>query len=229
MQIRFFDPDTRPSSAKLEIIDRFGGERMAEMDEEGFRQFGYDYWDNPERTAGYGGYRYDGRYRGVAERFAAHYGLGPGSTVLEVGCGKGFLLVEFHRLGLEVAGVDLSSYAVENAHPDIRDRVQCASILDVGFEPASFNLVIAKDSLPHLSEEDVEKAVAVCERVGRNCFFEVEVARSAYEAEMLYRWDVTHQTRRPPEWWLDLFARVGYSGDHHFKVLVEDPNLPPNE
>ena len=35
-------------------------------------QFGYDYWDG-ERHLGYGGYRYDGRWRPVAEAIAKHY------------------------------------------------------------------------------------------------------------------------------------------------------------
>jgi protein-L-isoaspartate(D-aspartate) O-methyltransferase len=223
--LQFFDPDTRTSAEKLALIEEHGESRMAEMEDAGFLNFDFDYWDNPSRTAGYGGYSYDGRYAPVARRMVDHYGLRPGARVLEVGSGKGFLLVEFKKLGLAVTGVDLSSYAVENAHPDVQGDLIRGSILDVDLGAERFDLVLAKDSLPHLDEQSVELAVARCATLADNGFFEVEVARSDYEREMLFRWDVTHQTRRPPEWWLDLFARNGYEGDYHFKVLVEDPSL----
>jgi SAM-dependent methyltransferase len=226
--VRFFPPDSRSSDEKLRIIEEHGAARVAEMETEEFRRFDYDYWDRPEALAGYAGYRYDGRYADVAKKMAAHYGLEPGQRLLEVGCGKGHLLVEFHYLGLDVAGVDLSEYASENAHPDIRERVLQGSILAAPFADGSFDLVLAKDTLPHLSEEELPAAVEACSRLSRRaCFLEIEVARNDYEAEMLYRWDLTHQTRRPPEWWLDLFDRTGYTGDYHFKVLVEDPELGP--
>ncbi|HEX3869085.1 MAG TPA: hypothetical protein VHV77_01485, partial [Pirellulales bacterium] len=51
------------------------------------KKFDFDYWDG-DRKVGYGGYKYDGRWRAVAEEFAKHYGLKPGDRVLDVGCGK---------------------------------------------------------------------------------------------------------------------------------------------
>jgi len=226
--VLFFPPDSRSSEEKRALIETLGPSRLAEMEQEGFQDFGFDYWDRPDAKAGYGGYRYDGRYRPVAERMVEVYGLEPGERVLEVGCGKRFLLVEFLHLGLDVIGIDLSEYAVANAHPELAGRILCASVLDAPVPDDAFDLVLAKDSLPHLSESDVELAVAACERFSRrSAFLEIEVARTDHEAEMLYRWDTTHRTRRPPEWWLELFDRVGYTGDWHFKVLVEDPTLGP--
>jgi len=148
--------------------------------------------------------------------------------VLEVGCGKGYVLVEFHELGMDVQGVDCSQYAVDHGHPHLQGKLLCADILKVQFPPRRFDLVFAKDCLPHLPEEEVEAVVKKCQELSRrHCFFEIEVARTAYEAEMLSRWDTTHRTCRSPAWWLELFTRVGYRGDSHFKVLIEDPNLAP--
>src|SRR3990167_1555205 len=78
------------------------------------KQFDFDYWDG-DRKFGYGGYHYDGRWRVVAERMASHYGLKPGHRILDVGCGKGFLLYEFTQVvpGVEVIGIDVSSYAIQ--------------------------------------------------------------------------------------------------------------------
>jgi SAM-dependent methyltransferase len=55
------------------------------------REYGREYFDG-SRDTGYGGYRYDGRWVAIAEDMVAHWGLRPGDRVLDVGCGKGFLL-----------------------------------------------------------------------------------------------------------------------------------------
>ena len=69
------------------------------------KQWAYDYWDG-DRKVGYGGMRYDGRWRKVADAMAAHYGLKAGDKVLDIGCGKGFLLYDLTQAvpGLEVRG-----------------------------------------------------------------------------------------------------------------------------
>lgn len=57
------------------------------------KRYDFDYWDG-DRTVGYGGYHYDGRWRSVAQAMVEHYRLTPESKILDVGCGKGFLLYE---------------------------------------------------------------------------------------------------------------------------------------
>src|ERR1700756_2361374 len=85
------------------------------------KQWGRDYWDG-DRRFGYGGYRYDGRWRPVAEAMARHYNLQAGQRVLDVGCGKAFLLYELTQVvpGIEVAGVDISKYGIENAKEEVK-------------------------------------------------------------------------------------------------------------
>src|SRR3569833_4089273 len=76
-------------------------------------KFDYDYWDGSRET-GYGGYKYDGRWRKVADAMIEAYGIKPGMRVLDVGSGKGFILHDFREAipGLEVAGIDISSYGI---------------------------------------------------------------------------------------------------------------------
>jgi cyclopropane fatty-acyl-phospholipid synthase-like methyltransferase len=71
------------------------------------RQYGRDYFDG-ERKYGYGGYRYDGRWRPVARDLIQYFGLEPGMRVLDVGCAKGFLVKDLmlECPGLEAVGHD---------------------------------------------------------------------------------------------------------------------------
>src|SRR5829696_6279687 len=73
------------------------------------KNWGYDYWDG-DRGHGYGGYHYDGRWRSIAEDIVKHYGLKAGDKILDIGCGKAFLLYEFTQIvpGIEVHGIDIS-------------------------------------------------------------------------------------------------------------------------
>src|SRR5438132_7365308 len=72
------------------------------------KEYEGDYWDG-DRRYGYGGYKFlPGRWKPVAQALISTYNLTAGSKVLDVGCGKGFLLYEMMQLeaGLEVAGFD---------------------------------------------------------------------------------------------------------------------------
>ena len=68
------------------------------------KEYEQDYWDG-DRRYGYGGYKYlPGRWKPVAEALIANYGLKAGSRILDVGCGKGFLLYEMQLIepGLDI-------------------------------------------------------------------------------------------------------------------------------
>ena len=80
-------------STRRNYLERVNAHDKAECAEVACR-FGEEYWDG-ERQYGYGGYRYDGRWRSVAEAMVGHYGLTKDSNILDVGCGKGYLLYEF--------------------------------------------------------------------------------------------------------------------------------------
>ena len=115
------------------------------------KQWGRDYWDG-DRKHGYGGMRYDGRWRPVAALLAEHYKLQPGQRVLDIGCGKGFLLYDLSQIvpGLEVCGLDISAYAIEHAQPEIKEFLQVGNARELPFPDASFDLVISINTLHNL-------------------------------------------------------------------------------
>lgn len=179
------------------------------------KRFDREYWDG-DRKFGYGGMRYDGRWRAVAEAMIKHYGLKPGDRVLDVGCGKAFLLYDFMQVlpGLEVRGLDISRYAVENAPEGVRPNLQVGHANSLPFADASFDLVISINTLHNLYCYDLDRALREIQRVGKkNRYIVVESYRNEEEKANLLYWQLTCESFYTPaewEWW---FERCGYAGD----------------
>ena len=181
-------------------------------------EWGYDYWDG-DRGTGYGGYHYDGRWRPVADAMAKHYCLTAENRVLDVGCGKAFLLYELTQSvpGISVAGVDISEYALENAKREIREELKLASASELPFEDSSFDLVISLNTLHNLLVPDLFSALHEIERVSsEDSYIVVESYRSEQEKVNLMCWQLTCESFYRPEEWEWIFSKAGYTGDHGF-------------
>jgi SAM-dependent methyltransferase len=182
------------------------------------RQFGYDYWDG-DRRYGFGGYVYDGRWRPVAEDLARYYGLKPGQRVLDVGCGKGFLLYDLSQAvpGLEVAGIDLSAYAIQHAKEEVKPFLQVGDAAELPYADHSFDLVYSINTLHNLYLYDLKKAVQEITRVSRrHSHIVVESYRNEREKVNLFYWQLTCECFFTPEEWKWLYREWGYTGDYSF-------------
>ena len=183
------------------------------------KKWDFDYWDG-DRRINYGGYRYmEGRWEKVARAMVEHYGLKAGDRILDVGCGKGFLMFDFTKVvpGIEVYGIDVSTYAIENAHPEAKPRMKVANATDLPFEAGSFDLVYSLNTLHNLYTFELDKALREVERVGkRNKYICVESYETEEQKANLLYWQVTCESFYTPKEWEWWFHLCGYSGDHSF-------------
>lgn len=182
------------------------------------KEYNFDYWDG-ERRYGYGGYCYDGRWKGVAERLIQLYDLKPGAKILDIGCGKAFLLYELARLlpGSETIGVDISAYGLKEAKPEIIDQLILHRAQDpFPWEDQRFDLVISLNVLHNLQVFDLKRALSEMNRVGKHKYLCVESFRNEQELFNLQCWALTCESFFAPESWIWLFEEFGYSGDYEF-------------
>ncbi|MFO0823452.1 MAG: class I SAM-dependent methyltransferase [Gemmataceae bacterium] len=188
------------------------------------RRFDRDYWDG-DRRFGYGGYKYDGRWSVVAQSLVDTYSLPANARILDVGCGRGFLLHEFQRLlpGCTVAGFDVSDYGLATAKEETRPHLfNHDARQPFPFTDNSFDLVISINALHNLPPEDVAKALSEMQRVARHRFLCVESFRTTEELFNLQCWALTCETFFRPASWEWLFGLAGYTGDHEF-IYFEPP------
>jgi ubiquinone/menaquinone biosynthesis C-methylase UbiE len=203
------------SSTKRNYVQRVVDHEKAECARIA-KQWGKDYWDG-ERCYGYGGYRYDGRWRPIAEAMVKYYGIKPGDKVLDVGCGKGYLLYEFTQVvpGVQVSGLDISTYAIENSKEEIRPFLKVGNASCMPYRTAEFDFIVSLGALHNLPLPDLWQAIGEIERVGRSNhkYIMVESFRNDKEKTNLLYWQLTCETFLSPESWEWLSERIGYTGD----------------
>jgi SAM-dependent methyltransferase len=180
-------------------------------------QYGKDYWDG-DRRYGFGGYHYDGRWRSVAADLVKHYGIKPGDKILDVGCGKGFLLYEFTQEvpGVEVTGIDISEYAIENSKKEIRGNLQTGNAISLPFPDDTFDFIISITTLHNLYVYDLRQAISEIERVGKGTkkHIIIESYRDEKEKANLLYWQLTCRSFYTPKEWEWTFDQAGYTGDY---------------
>lgn len=182
------------------------------------RRYDADFWDG-DRRYGYGGFRYDGRWKPVAEKLVETYNLRCDASILDVGCGKGFLLYELQQLlpDARISGFDISTYAIANAKEEIRERLFIHRAQDpYPFADKEFDLVISLTTLHNLHLPQLRSALGEIERVGKDKYVVVEGYRNEEELFNLQCWALTCAAFFTPEEWGWLFGEFGYSGDYEF-------------
>ena len=117
------------------------------------KKYGYEYWDG-NRKFGYGGFKYiPGRWEQVAKKFIKRYKLNNKSKILDLGCGKGFLLYEIKKIlpKILIKGLDISNYGLKNSKKEISKYLFRGDLKKrLKFKSKEFDFVFSINTLHNL-------------------------------------------------------------------------------
>lgn len=183
------------------------------------KKFQKNYWDGA-RKFGYGGYKYiPGLLTPIAKSILKKYKLKRNSKILDVGCGKGFLLKEIKLLrpDLQLVGLDISSYAIKNGkiNKDIKLSIFNAK-KNLPFKKNYFDLVMSIGVLHNLDLAKVSFSLNEIQRVSKNSYIMVESYRNDKELFNLQCWALTCKSFLDPNDWKWFLKKNNYKGDIEF-------------
>ena len=133
-------------------------------------------------------------------------------TVLDAGCAKGFLVEGFRRRGVEAWGIDLSEYAIQSVHPDIKDFCFTGSIAQP--LPRRYDLIVSIEVVEHMPAEEAVRAIENLCQYSDN----ILLSSSPYDYK-----EATHMNVHPPDYWARQFARFGFFRDLDYDASYITP------
>ena len=197
-------------------------QNKSEEDRKIARKFDREFFDG-DRKHGYGGFKYHSKFwEPVIPTFRDYWDLGnTNKTVLDIGCGKGFMVYDLIRLisNLEVKGIDISEYAINNCKDEVSDFLSVADAKELPFEDKSFDVVISINTIHNLDIDNCAKALREINRVSKkHSFVTVDAFRNEEDEKRMLRWNLTAKTIMSVSDWKVFFKKNNYKGDYFWFI-----------
>ncbi len=190
------------------------GNEKTEEDRIIARRFDKEFFDG-DRKNGYGGYYYNSKFwTEVVKDLNNFYKLKNGSKILDIGCGKGFMLFDFMKLNpnFVLEGIDISDYAITNAVPEVKKFLKVRDAKSLPYKDNSFDLVISINTTHNLEINQCKKALSEMERVSRkDKYLIVDAYSNEIEKDRIFAWNLTAKTILSTNEWISLFEEAIYS------------------
>ena len=185
------------------------------------RRFGKEFFDG-DRNQGYGGFTYRPKFwQPVIPDFTKYWGLNSKSSILDVGCAKGFMLYDLSQLipGIKIRGIDVSEYAINNSMPEVGKFIQVANAKKIPFPDNSFDVVISINTIHNLERAECGQALREISRVSKKySFITVDAYRNDEEKKNMHAWNLTAKTIMSVDDWKLFFKEAGYVGDYYWFI-----------
>ncbi len=158
----------------------------------------------------------------VARDFVEYFELKPNMKVLDIGCAKGFLVRDLMTIcpGLEVFGIDVSSYALQKCHPDVIGRLHLGNAASLPFPDESFDVVFSLNTIHNFDRSGAITSLGEIQRVSRGkSFVQVDSYYTPEQKSVFESWVLTAEFHDYPEGWIKVFDEAGYTGDYDWTII----------
>ncbi len=179
---------------------------------------GREFYDG-KRTNGYGGFKYDGRWKLIARKIFKNYKLKNNAKILQIGCEKGFLLNDIKEIfpKSQIKGIEVSDYAIKNSVKKIRKYIKKGEFNNLPFKRNQFDFVIAIGPVYSMSLTDSIRCLKEIKRVGKGKSFITLGSYSNEKDFKLFRnWTLLGTTILKKKEWIEVLKHTKYTGDYKF-------------
>ena len=185
------------------------------------REFGEEFFDG-DRAYGYGGFSYNPKYwNPVIPTFQEYWNLDSKSSILDIGCAKGFMIYDFINYipDLNIKGIDISNYAIENSKEEVKNLITVGDAKSLDFEDNSFDYVISINTIHNLKKNECFIALKEIQRVSRiSSFITVDAYNNDEEKKRMFDWNLTAKTIMSTSEWIDFFDEAEFTGDYYWFI-----------
>ena len=94
-----------------------------------------------------------------------------GYKILDVGCGKGFMIYDFLQYNPNLKGLEISEYAIKNSKKEVCNLIDQGNAINLPYEDNSFDLIISINTIHNLNNHDLKKSLREICRVSKDSFF----------------------------------------------------------
>lgn len=180
------------------------------------KKYNYHYWDG-DRDYGYGGYVDDGRWAKIAKRLIKKYKLNKNSKILDIGCGKGFLVNELKKAlnSNNVFGLDISKYAIRKSPQNIRRNLKIFDARKkINYKKNHFDLIICINLIHNFEINVIERFLKNITQISKKTYLSTESYRNENELFNLQCWALTCESFFSDKEWKWIFETNGYFRDY---------------
>jgi len=179
------------------------------------KKYNFHYWDG-NRKFGYGGYKYDGRWKLIAKKIIKKYKLNKNSRILDVGCGKGFLVYELTKLlnSKNIYGIDISRYSIKKSPKIIRKNLSVKDCRKgLNYKKKYFDLILSINLIHNFSIYEIKNFLRNIVKISKKSYISTESYRNERELFNLQCWALTAESFFSEKEWNWIFKSYGYNRD----------------
>ena len=179
---------------------------------------GKEYYDG-SRVNGYGGFKYDGRWKKILPKFIKKYKLNKNSKVLDLGCKKGFLLKDLKDLipGIKIFGVDDHDYPIRNSMKEVKKFLIKSKYYELPFKNNYFDAVFAFHCIYRANFGDTIDTIKEIKRVTKkNSYITLGAFYDKKGKDLYDQWGILSTSHQYVKDWKIILKYINYKGDYSF-------------